>query len=179
MCASRVNLPRALSRLPNHGGTYGLVLACQRAQVVRVGRLGHLQLRPGFYVYVGSAQGPGGLRARLRHHLAPVRRPHWHCDYLRPVCVPVAVWFSAGSRHVEHTWAQCLARSGQSTVPLPGFGASDCSCVAHLFFVRTWAALRRLRRCLALASPTQLCSLTWADASELHPAPRPGRCQIS
>jgi Uri superfamily endonuclease len=27
-----------------------------------------LQLQRGFYVYVGSALGPGGVRARVAHH---------------------------------------------------------------------------------------------------------------
>ncbi len=49
----------------NKPGTYALVLACQKTGRVRIGRLGVLALQPGFYVYVGSAFGSGGLAARL------------------------------------------------------------------------------------------------------------------
>jgi len=42
-----------------------------------------LALGPGLYVYVGSACGPGGLRARLARHLCGRRRRlHWHIDKL-------------------------------------------------------------------------------------------------
>lgn len=57
-------------------GTYGHVLSSSMPGLIRVGRLGGLQLQPGFYVYIGSAHGPGGLRARLAHHLGPTSRPH-------------------------------------------------------------------------------------------------------
>jgi Uri superfamily endonuclease len=58
-----------------------------------MGSLGRLQLRPGYYVYVGSAFGPGGLRARIEHHARPAVRPHWHIDYLRRYTRLEAVWY--------------------------------------------------------------------------------------
>ncbi len=63
-------------------GTFALVLRRTDASAPCVGRLGRLALRPGHYVYVGSAQGPGGVRARLSRHLRQATRPHWHIDYL-------------------------------------------------------------------------------------------------
>jgi len=54
--------------------------AATKAVAIRVGKLGVLPLQPGFYVYVGSAHGPSGLRARLAHHLGPGSRRHWHID---------------------------------------------------------------------------------------------------
>ena len=73
-------------------GTYALVLASGTKGRVHVVRLGTLQLQPGFCVYVGSAHGPGGLRARLAHHLGPSARPHWHVDCLRAHAKAVEVW---------------------------------------------------------------------------------------
>ncbi|MCZ6576023.1 MAG: DUF123 domain-containing protein [Gammaproteobacteria bacterium] len=35
---------------------------------VRIGRTGKLETQPEFYVYVGSAHGPGEVRARVAHH---------------------------------------------------------------------------------------------------------------
>jgi len=46
-------------------GTYALVLAATKRQVISVGRLGDFIVRPGFYVYVGSALGPGVLVPRI------------------------------------------------------------------------------------------------------------------
>lgn len=54
------------------GHSIDLVIAGQR-----------LALGPGLYVYIGSACGPGGLRARLSRHLCGRRRRlHWHIDKL-------------------------------------------------------------------------------------------------
>lgn len=119
---------------PPTPGTYALVLACRSQGTISVGRLGPLRLQPGFYVYVGSAFGPGGLAARLRHHVGIAKRPHWHVDYLRAHCELVAVWFAAGPRRREHAWARRLARLPAAQAPFPGFGSSDCSCPTHLFW---------------------------------------------
>jgi len=43
-------------------GTYALLLSSATDSSIRVGRLGDLRLRPRYYVYVGSALGPGGVR---------------------------------------------------------------------------------------------------------------------
>lgn len=61
-----------LSMLPAVPGTYVLVLRSAVARTVAIGRLGTLPLRPDWYLYVGSAFGPGGLLARVQHHS---RRP--------------------------------------------------------------------------------------------------------
>ena len=53
-------------KMDAHPGTYALMLQADRRQTVQVGRLGQLAVEPGCYVYVGSALGPGGVRARGR-----------------------------------------------------------------------------------------------------------------
>ena len=67
-------------------GTYALVLRSRKLASLRIGRLGTLKLQPGFYVYIGSAFGTGGLQARIKHHQRIAAHPHWHIDYLREVC---------------------------------------------------------------------------------------------
>ena len=115
-------------------GTYVLVLRCQKPEVVRVGGLGELLLKPGHYLYVGSAFGPGGLRARIEHHSRIAFRPHWHIDYLRAQCELVEVWTTNRSRLQEHIWARSLSKVPGVEVPMPRFGSSDCSCPTHLFW---------------------------------------------
>ena len=56
-------------------GTYALVLSCSADFDIQIGRLGTMRLQPGYYVYLGSALGPGGLRARIAHHQKPSLRP--------------------------------------------------------------------------------------------------------
>ena len=115
-------------------GTYALVMACSSDLKVEVGKLGSLRLQSGFYVYVGSAFGPGGLKARIAHHVKISERPHWHIDYLRPALDLTEIWFTHDSRHREHQWVGVLASLRGATVPISGFGASDCRCNSHLFF---------------------------------------------
>ena len=120
-------------RLTAQPGTYALLLKCHQSSQVRIGRLGVLELQRGFYVYVGSAFGPGGLVARIQHHRQVAARPHWHIDYLRPACDLVAVWFTTDSTRCEHSWANAVAQLAGAGVSLPGFGSSDCDCETHLF----------------------------------------------
>ena len=126
-------------------GTYALIMRCSSEQKVEVGKLGRLHLRPGFYVYVGSAFGPGGLKARIAHHMKISEKPHWHMDYVRPALVPEEIWFTYDTKHREHQWAGALARIDGGTIPFSGFGASDCRCKSHLYLIRVKPSARRFR----------------------------------
>ena len=46
-------------------GAYALVLHLERKEEITVGRLGTFAFPAGYYLYAGSALGPGGLEARL------------------------------------------------------------------------------------------------------------------
>ena len=115
-------------------GTYALTYVCRTTRSIRVGKLGKLKLQPGYYLYVGSAFGPGGIRARIRHHLGESLSPHWHIDYLKPHCDLRELWVTYSNTKRERTWASTLSKSNDVSIPLVGFGASDTSAVSHLFF---------------------------------------------
>ncbi len=115
-------------------GTYALILFSSSSAAIEVGRLGRCELRPGFYVYVGSALGPGGLRARIAHHQRVSQRPRWHIDYLRARTRLERVWYSYGTLRREHQWARAMRNAPGASMPLPRFGSSDCNCEAHLYF---------------------------------------------
>ncbi|MBN1485194.1 MAG: GIY-YIG nuclease family protein [Chloroflexia bacterium] len=119
--------------LPAQPGTYVLVLHLPRPHTIAVGRLGEITFAEGYYLYVGSARGPGGLRARLRRHLRREKRLHWHVDYLRRWARPVEIYFAVGDGPGECHWRGLLQESGLS-LPVPGFGASDCRCPSHLLY---------------------------------------------
>lgn len=123
-----------LAMLKPRAGTYALVLFSTKVASVNVGKLGTLRLQPGFYVYIGSAHGPGGLRARLAHHLKPTGRPHWHIDFLKTHASTLEVWYSYDRILWECRWAHCLGTLPGASLPLIGFGSSDCGCETHLYF---------------------------------------------
>jgi len=121
--------------LPAASGTYLLVHSAVAEARLRVGSLGEMMVHPGFYLYVGSAYGPGGLRARVGRHIAGSGPLRWHIDYLRRVTQPVETW-CAPEQRCEHEWARSLASAARVSMPLARFGASDCRCPAHLFFLK-------------------------------------------
>ena len=117
-------------------GTYALVLRSRAEADVIVGRWGTLRVKPEYYVYVGSAFGPGGVRARVSRHFRISKRQRWHVDYLRAAAEPVYAWCNYSPSHLEHEWAQAFGRlEGASCIR--GFGSSDCSCEGHLFSMST------------------------------------------
>ena len=69
-------------RLPVIRGAYVLIL--NLVQEVHLDRPRHAAraLSPGWYIYAGSARGPGGIRARLARHFREEKRIHWHIDQL-------------------------------------------------------------------------------------------------
>lgn len=124
-----------MTELPSSKGTYILILRLDEASHLTIGRLGTFAFPAGWYAYVGSAFGPGGLRGRLRHHLAPVTKAHWHIDYLRRAAPVHAIWYLASETGYEHDWAAILRALPGAMIPAPGFGASDCHCDTHLIHV--------------------------------------------
>ena len=84
-------------------GTYVLILCVTTEQVTPVGRLGMTPLTPGYLTYIGSAFGPGGVRARVLRHARVGRSRHWHIDYLNTAATITDIWFTHHAEHREHT----------------------------------------------------------------------------
>ena len=122
------------SHVSNHAGTYVLILKLTKHRSIKIGKLGAYKFNKGYYGYVGSAFGPGGLRARIRHHLRKSRNPHWHVDYLRRRSSPVQIWWSTTRTRREHDWAAVMGKLLEVSHSIKGFGASDCNCFSHLFY---------------------------------------------
>jgi Uri superfamily endonuclease len=121
--------------LPRQPGSYLLMLRLAASTQIQVGRLGRIEFRRGWYAYAGSAFGPGGLAGRLRHHLRPVQKPHWHIDYLRAHARLMEAWMVVGPPRREHDWAQVMAEGPGAGKQVRGFGCSDCQCPSHLLYL--------------------------------------------
>lgn len=119
--------------LTSRPGTYALGLHLPRTATIGVGALGKWDFPAGLYLYVGSAWGPGGLAARVGRHLRGNGPLRWHIDYLRAQSAPVAIWIAPEKRN-ECTWATALIEMSGIQIPVPRFGASDCTCPAHLIY---------------------------------------------
>lgn len=123
-----------MDEIPALPGSYALHLHLHRPMHLRVGKLGIFGFPAGDYLYLGSAHGPGGLRARLGRHLNGGQRHHWHIDALRTHCLVRGYYFVPGMAPLECEWSTRLSRLPGAAHPAVGFGASDCSnnCQSHL-----------------------------------------------
>lgn len=135
-------LDEIIPTLPVKSGTYALWLHLPQLQNLTVGKLGRFTFPAGDYIYLGSARGPGGLRARLGRHLSGNGQSHWHIDYLRNIASVRGFGFviqgkdKASEILTECDWSQKLAVIPNANILIPGFGASDCysGCSAHLVY---------------------------------------------
>lgn len=117
----------AADGVPAGPGAYALWLRLAAPLAVRVGR-GRGTLEAGDYLYCGSANGPGGLRARLARHMRKEKRAQWHVDQLTAAGEVLGAFIVEGG-------SECALNAALSDLPapLPGFGSSDCPrCVSHL-----------------------------------------------
>jgi Uri superfamily endonuclease len=131
--------------LDSEPGTYALVISLDAPTEIQVGCRGRIRFESPFYLYFGSAFGPGGLQARIKHHLQPVRQAHWHIDYLRQAAEVVGAWYCTDAARLECIWANAaLALRGVSAIP--GFGSSDCRCESHLLAMNKLPSRSAFRR---------------------------------
>jgi len=123
------------------GGTYTLLVTLPRLVRIGVGALGEHAFPGGAYAYTGSALGSGGFARVDRHRRLAAGdhdARHWHVDYLlgHPVSRLRAVATAGG---VD---AECEVARALEDGPVPGFGASDCSCATHLAYDPVYGSLQ-------------------------------------
>jgi Uri superfamily endonuclease len=149
----------SLAGLPARPGAYLLLIRLAAALPLRIGTLPAAVLPAGWYVYAGSARGPGGIRARAGRHLRQGKRPHWHIDRLTEVAATCWAFAVLGGRECDLVRA-LLARPAFE-LALAGFGSSDCRhCAGHLlaaprraaWYPKPWPH-RHSRNCGRFVSP--------------------------
>lgn len=122
-------------------GIYVLLVELAEDRKIRVGRLGGVPFKRGYYAYVGS--GKTGLEKRIERHLRKEKRIRWHMDYLLRSARVVDVVAVETEKNLECKLAQELSNELEG---IKGFGSSDCSCPSHLFYSPSLAKLRHVLR---------------------------------
>ena len=120
-------------------GAYIVYFDIKLPLTLRVGSLGSSVFPAGRYAYVGSARK--GIAVRVSRHkrlaLEKTGKIHWHIDYL--LVNPHAQWAGEAVLEdgIECRISKRIASMNGVTVPLPGFGSSDCraGCRAHLYLL--------------------------------------------
>ena len=117
--------------LPKNSGAYVLFFNLREPIRLDIATLGFPLAAPGAYAYCGSARGPGGLRARIARHLRADKPLHWHIDRLTAAGRPTAIAYTTDGS--ECALLDRLIAGAGGSVPIPGFGSSDCRrCPSHL-----------------------------------------------
>jgi sugar fermentation stimulation protein A len=110
-------------------GSYLLILRLAADTDLRIGSLGHVRLRKGFYVYVGSAKK--NLSRRIERHRRLRKKFFWHIDSLRAVSEFLGALPVRSEDDLECAIAGAVGTLADWSQP--GFGSSDCHCPSHLF----------------------------------------------
>lgn len=118
-----------------------------RPAPIEVGALGRFDFHAGWYAYVGSARR--AMQARVERHCAPDKKKRWHIDYLSaaPHAEPIGAVLLPTEVIGECELNRQVGELMGGTVPVPGFGASDCKegCPAHLWFCGAAVSLLDLK----------------------------------
>ncbi len=115
-------------------GAYCILMSLEEKARIRIGALGTFDFGPGVYAYVGSALS--GIEGRVGRHRRRAKKPRWHIDYLLAKAnVMSVISIPTDRKSIECAVARSLISCEGVTVPVPGFGSSDCSCVAHLVYL--------------------------------------------
>ncbi|MDR2967151.1 MAG: GIY-YIG nuclease family protein [Methanobacteriaceae archaeon] len=116
-------------------GTYCLIIHGKRSSKVRIGALGEICFKEGYYVYIGSAMN--SLKPRIKRHLSTSKKIHWHIDYLlkNENLAIEEIIFNIGEEKIECKIANNISCNGEKML---NFGSSDCTCSSHLIYFRSF-----------------------------------------
>ena len=109
-------------------GSYVLLIELKENTNIKVGKLGKVFFKKGFYAYVGSALN--GIEQRIQRHMRKDKKNHWHIDYLLKHAVVREIFYKESDEKEECDIANKLAKLES----ISGFGCSDCKCKSHLFY---------------------------------------------
>lgn len=146
------SLREVISFARDFSGGYLLIIRLAKEHRVYAGSVGRITLRPGFYVYAGSALGGTGWRL-IRHTLKNRRKLHWHIDRLlsAPEARVTSIGLLPSRSRVECYLSNYVFVMSDESVH--GFGSTDCDCLSHLhYFKRKKDALDAVKKALERAS---------------------------
>lgn len=114
-------------------GIYQLLIYLPRQISIKIGNLGRIVFKPGYYIYTGSARK--NLRHRLARHLSDTKLFHWHIDYLLEYAEIVSYNYEKYDSTAECRTNLLTKQKLIDSQFIPGFGCSDCRCQSHLIYL--------------------------------------------
>jgi len=114
----------------NFKGFYLLFIRKDNPSKLKYGKRWEKFFPAGWYVYVGS--GMKHMEKRVDRHFRKNKRKKWHIDFLlEKACLEFAFLFNCGER------GECEVSNllGERFRVVENFGATDCKCRGHLFYI--------------------------------------------
>ncbi|MEZ0344507.1 MAG: DNA/RNA nuclease SfsA [Caldimicrobium sp.] len=115
-----------------NSGAYLLILEMKKNQRLEIARLGNIEFKKGFYVYVGL--GRKNLIERVKRHLRKNKKKKWHIDYLTERAHFLKAVTIVSSENLECLLVEDIKNIADDIITR--FGASDCKCPSHLFYFK-------------------------------------------
>ncbi len=113
-------------------GTYLLFLHISENITIDI-REEEIELERGFYIYVGSAFGAGGLTSRLHRHIRKQKKKHWHIDQVTMSKASDILGIAVSINQKKECEIYQTINKLNEFSPIQGFGNSDCKnkCESH------------------------------------------------
>ncbi|AHL22588.1 GIY-YIG nuclease family protein [Thermococcus nautili] len=108
-------------------GSYFLVIRLEEEKRIRT-KGKSFELKPGYYVYVGSAMN--SLEKRVARHFRREKKLHWHIDYLLKEAELLRAYLIPSEVKLEEELSREVSKFGE---PVPGFGAGDVKVSTNLY----------------------------------------------
>jgi len=135
------------------GGTYVLFIEVSKDVTLEIGSLGRIKFTKGFYIYIGSAFGPGGLVKRVERHFRNEKKLFWHIDYLLNSS---STEIAAVAWTVNQQISQEIDKLSDLVTTINHFGSSDCKCTGHLKMIKTKTKRDFYKAVLSITVPFDL-----------------------
>lgn len=123
----------------NDSGSYILIIYNRENQKIKIGNLGNMEFRKGYYCYIGSALQ--FLSKRIERHKRKIKTLHWHIDYLVSKTKIIKSIEIRTPDKIECEIAHALEMISETS--MKNFGSSDCNCNSHLFYFKENPILRK------------------------------------
>ena len=122
-----------------------VIIASMKKTRIRIGKIGEIDFKEGYYAYVGSAMN--SLEARIGRHLRKNKKLRWHIDYFLKHAEIEKIFYKESEKKEECDIAREFSSIFES---IPKFGASDCKCKSHLFYSKEMGPLEELSKKLGM-----------------------------
>jgi sugar fermentation stimulation protein A len=112
-------------------GSYAMVIRNDRNQTIKVGRLGEIPFKKGYYLYIGSALR--SVENRVKRHGKTIKSSFWHIDFIVPGPMKIEKIYIIRRRdRIESKLVKAMM--GISEGVIRHFGATDSDQESHLLY---------------------------------------------